>query len=172
MDNKTLLLMSGGALVIGTALYFTNRRIDMLSGNISNLLSGIDKISDNIDIPVSDTIVQAAVDNAAKKAANDAIASLKKSLAKDIDYHVTEAINKAYATVEGDVKTKLLNQVNIQTIENIENKVSEKLVKRILSTSSLKMFTPNDSKESIIKTCAENGMSAWEIERILNASTK
>lgn len=34
------------------------------------------------------------------------------------------------------------------------------------------MFTPNDSKESIIKTCAENGMSVWEIERILNAGTK
>lgn len=168
MKDTTVVAIGAGFILTGVALHLINKKVNTLSDNVSKVLDGIDAVSNNIDISIPETVVNSAAQNAANKAAEGAVTALKNSMAKEIESQVKNAVSEAYKSVEGDVKSKLEEQINLQTIEDIKNKVSGEIVKKIFTTNNFPLrFTSSDSKESIIKTCAENGMSAWEIERIL-----
>ncbi len=168
MKDTTIVVIGAGFVLTGIALHLINKKVNILSDNISKVLDGVDMMSNNIDISVSDEVVKAAAQNAANKAAESAVTAIKKTMANDIHAKVKEAVSEASKGIEKDVKSKLEEQINLQTIDDIKNKVSGEIVKKIFTSNGFPLrFTSSDSKESIIKTCAENGMSAWEIERIL-----
>jgi hypothetical protein len=142
----------------------TQRNLD---NKLNDVLKGIDRMSNNIDVDIPESIVNAAVNRAVDKHAEDAATHVLKSVAKSIDERVTEVTKSAYKNVENDIKKKLLDKVNLQTIEEIKTLAAKEIAKK----TSIPIYTLGAStKESIIKTCTDSGMSAWEIERILKAA--
>lgn len=142
----------------------TQRNLD---NKLNDVFKGIDRMSSKIDVDIPESIVNAAVDRAVEKHAEDAATHVFKSMAKSIDERVTEITKSAYNNVEDDVKKKLLDRVNLQTIEEIKNLAAKEIAKK----TSLPIYSlGTTTQEAIIKACTERGMSAWEIERILKAA--
>ena len=137
-------------------------RVTGMEKKLNDICKSIDGISDSVDLTIPEELTKVAVSKAAEKAA-------KASVNKAIDSAIKTAVDDIYKDVAGDVKKKLEDQVNLASIERIEKQVSEKVANTIVKTSPFFGIGDSTSKESLVKTCVDNGMDAWEIKRILEA---
>jgi hypothetical protein len=133
----------------------------------------INQIANGIDINVPEDVVNAAM---AKAAANVTaqVANKAVSLVKDdIDKKINESINKAYDEVKGDLEKHLSDQINLTTIDKIENQVVDKAATMIAKNHKYYGYglTGNSSAGDIVRTCLENGMDAWDTQRILEKAS-
>ena len=167
-----LLGVGGVALGAGVVCALTFDRVNGMDDKLTGISRGMRYIQDNVSMDIPEEVAKelyrnAAQDfaaNAVKKASSDAT----KEISDSIKSQVKDVIKDAYKNVESDVKHQLESQINLQTIEKIQNQVSEKVAKQVIE-KSLFNFTKDSSKEDVIKTCIENGMETWEIERILKS---
>lgn len=150
-------------------------RIKKMDAKLTGITGGMSFIKDNIDLNIEEDFAKELVRIAAKDVAtnvvNDAAAYTKKEIASDISNQVKNIISASYKNVEESVKKELESQINLQTIEKVQNMAAEKVAKQILDKSLiLGTTTTGTSKEDLIKTCVANGMDAWDIKRILEAT--
>lgn len=163
----SLLGLSACVFILADNQERLNKNQMILDNKLNDVFKGIDRMSSDINIDISESIVEAAVNRAVEKSAEDAATHVFKSVAKSIDEKVTEVTKSAYKNVEDDVKKKLLDKINLQTIEEIKNIAAKEIAKKTpIPVYSLGCNT----QESIVKSCTDRGMSAWEIERILKAA--
>lgn len=174
MKDTTVVVMGLGLVGCGIAIYTLNQKLNKMDANVSQFVSGVTTLTNSIpEIDIKDEILQGAAYNAAKKAADEGVKKISKSITESVNNQVSSAIKTAYSNVEDDVKKKLMDSISVTTIDDIKKTVSNELVKKMFSGSVVRpVFTSGDSKEAIIKTCVENNMAAWEIERILNSLNK
>lgn len=165
--------VAGFALGCAVVAVYEADKVKTMDNKLTDIFRGIGYIQNNIDLEVPEEVAKAMVRNAAQNVANEAVIkatdSAVKEIKKDINNQVKTAVKDAYKSVEGDVKHHLESQINMQTIDKIQNAVSEKVAKQIMDRS-LFIGSSGSSKDALIKTCIENGMDAWEIRRILEAS--
>lgn len=165
--------VGGFALGCLAVALFEADKVKTMDNKLTGICKGMDFIKDNISLDVPEETAKALVRNAAQNIANDAVTKASLEAVKDIKTEINNRIkivvNDAYDNVESEVRNKLESQINLQTIEKIQNSVSEKVAKQIVD-SSLFAGRGGSSKDDIIKTCVANGMDAWDIRRILEAS--
>ena len=146
-------------------------KTNLMNDKLTGISRGLSYIQDNVDLQVPEEVAKSMMRDAAysvaQNAVNSATESAKKEIKKEISDQVKSVVKDAYKNVEADVRHQLEAQINLQTIEKIQGEVSEKVAKQIVSNA---LFTKSSTKEDIIKTCVDNGMDAWDIRRILEAS--
>lgn len=162
-----LLGLSACVFVLADNQEKLNKNQMILDNKLNSVFKGLDGMSNGINVDISESILEAAVNRAVEKSAKDAATYIFKSVAKSIDEKVTEITKSAYNNVENDVKKALLDKINLQTIEEIKGLAAKEIAKK----TSLPIYSlGTNTQEAIIKACADKGMTAWEIERILKAA--
>jgi hypothetical protein len=139
----------------------------LLENKMDGVLGVRDSIASTLDVDIPEAIVKSAVEKAVDKRANDAAAHVIKSIAKSIDMNVTDIVKESYNNIEDDVKKALLDKINLQTLDDIKKLAAKEISKKVPFPS---LTLSNSGMDDIVKSCAENGMSAWEIERIIKAA--
>ena len=114
------------------------------------------------------------VRDAATKVANTAVENGSRQALKDIESHINSEISKAvsssYEAIEKGLQDKLEKEINLQTIERIENAVSEKVSKQVLNTLKVDSAANKAlTKADVIKACVDKGMKSWEISDVVSA---
>lgn len=139
----------------------------LLENKMDGVLGVRDSIANALDVDIPEAVIKSAVEKAVDKSANDAAAHVLKSMTKSIDNNVTDIIKKSYNNVEDDVKKALLDKINLQTLDDIKKLAAKEIAKKVPFPS---LSLSNNGLDDIVKSCAESGMSAWEIERIIKAA--
>lgn len=175
MKESTAVVIGIGSFAAGCALVsiYAISNANSMENKLDSINKGLRYIQDNVDLTVPEETASALVKSAASDIAHNEVIKAtehaRNEIRKEISKNVKDIVSDSYKNVEGDIRNKLEEQINMQTIEKIQNAVSEKVAKQIVS-NSLFAAKGTSSKEDIIKTCVENGMDAWEIRRILEAS--
>lgn len=165
--------VGGFALGCAAVALFEADKINRMEDKLTGIFKGVNYIQDNVDLSVPEEVAKTMVRNAAQDVANRAVQNATdeavKEIKKEINTHVKSVVKDAYKNVEADVKHQLESQITLQTIDKIQNSVSEKVAKQIVDKA---LFFPgtSSSKEDLVKTCVANGMDAWDIRRILEAT--
>ncbi len=156
----------------GMAVYEADK-VKSIEAKCTGICKGINYIQENIDLNVPEEVASELMRKAAMDSAHSlvekATISAKKEITNDIHNQVKATVKEAYKNVESDIKEKLEAQINLQTIDKIQNQVSEKVAKQIVD-KSLFSVTKNSSTEDLVKACVDSGMASWEIERVLRAA--
>lgn len=164
---------SAGCAATGIACAGYVKNID---NKFTNISGGIKYIQDNIKLDIPEEVASELVKSLSKDIAAEQVKKASEAacaeVAKDMKNVIKGNVANAYSSIEDTLKDKLEKEINIQTIERIENKVAEKVAKQIVNKAlfSGQSGSTGTSKESIINTCVANGMDAWEIKRILDAA--
>ncbi len=172
MNTEEKVVVMGIATGVGfalCALAFDQIRSNqvLLENKMDKVLGVRDSIADTLDIDIPEAIIKSAVEKAVDKSATDAATNVFKSMAKSIDDRVNDIVKDSYSNIEGDVKKALLDKINLQTIDDIKKLAAKEIAKMVPFPA---LSFSNNSVDEIIKSCAEKGMSAWEIERIIKAA--
>lgn len=148
-------------------------KVNKIDAKCTGICRGINYIQENIDLNIPEDVASELMRKAAMDSAHNlvekATVSAKKEIVNDIHNQVKATVKEAYKNVEGEVKEKLESQINLQTIDKIQNQVSEKVAKQIVE-KSLFSVAKNSSTEDLVKACVDSGMASWEIERVLRAA--
>lgn len=173
MKDSTAAIIGGLCFVGGcaTVCAIGAGKVKLMDDKLTGICKAMDEVTHNVDLTVPENIAEIAMRKAAEKASERAISGVKEVAMKECSSELKKAVNEAYKSVEGDIKEKLESQINLASIERIEKQVSEKVAEKMFRTAPFNTTAPT-SKESIIKTCADNGMSAYEINRILETLNK
>ena len=147
-------------------------KVQKIDDKLTGFCKGMNYIQESIDLSVPEEVAEELTKKAAEKVALDqvkkATTDARAEIVSDIKAQVKTAVSNEYAKIAPELKDTLEKQINLQTIERIEQQAAAKVAKQILDKGGL--VPQASSKESIIKTCAENGMSAYEIQKILEAT--
>lgn len=164
-------LVAYGAGVL-TECALNQGRINDMENKLNNICKSVDSLS-NIDLTIPDdlakVVITKAADKAAAKVADSAVKSTTKDIKESVKTRVSNTLNDMYKDVEEDVKNKLMDQVNIASIERIEKQVADKVADKVFKQTP-KLIVGDTSKNDIIQTCLENGMDAFDIRRVLEAA--
>ena len=171
MKESTAAIIGVTAFGLGCAAVCAIRisKVHGMDRKLNDICKGIEGMTDNIDFTVPENIANVAIRNAADKAAQKAVSGVKDVAVDHVDSLVQATINETYKALEPELKKKLEDQINLASIEKIEQQVAGKVAERIFKSTPLVLGQSN-SKEDLIKTCVANGMDAWDIRRILEAS--
>lgn len=172
MNTEEKIMLLGIATGVGFVVCaYAFDRIRSNQALLENKMDGVlgvrDSVANALDVDIPEAIVKSAVEKAVDKSANDAATHVLKSMTKSIDKNVTDIVKESYNNVEGDVKKALLDKINLQTIDDIKKLAAKEIAKKVPFPS---LSLSNNGLDDIVKSCAENGMSAWEIERIIKAA--
>lgn len=178
-NNNLMLTLGLGALAIGGVMMYVdyNNRINGLENTLNAITNSVNSIAKDVDLTVPEDVVRVAVaqaaDKAADKAVNSAVASIKTTVAKNMDERITSTIKDMYGSLEDDMRKKLLEKVNLTSLEKIENQVSDKVASQVMKTmlSKVTSFGGNGSasKAEVAKYLAEQNYSSWQIKDVLDA---
>jgi len=176
-NNNLMLTLGLGVVVIGGVMLYVNynNRVNKLENTLDAITNGINSIAKDVDLTVPDDIVKVAVAQAANKAAdkavNSAVTSIKATVAKNMDERITSTIKDVYGSLEEDMKKKLLEKVNLTSLEKIEDQVSDKVAGQVMKTmlSKVTSIGSGSSKADVAKYLAEQNYSSWQIKDILDA---
>lgn len=154
-----------------TVCYVEAGKVQSIDDKFTGLARGLSFIKDNIDLNIPEEAANAMINAAANEVAIDivkkAAEACKKEISTNINQQVKNYIAQAYTGVEKSVTEKLEKEINIQTIERIENRVSEKVAKQILSSYTNPWS--GTSKADIAKACIDNGMDGFDVARVMQS---
>lgn len=176
-NNNLMLTLGLGALAIGGVMMYVdyNNRINGLENTLNAITNSVNSIAKDVDLTVPEDVVRVAVAQAANKAAdkavNSAVTSIKTTVAKNMDERITSTIKDMYGSLEDDMKKKLLEKVNLTSLEKIENQVSDKVAGQVMKTmlSKVTSIGNGSSKADVAKYLAEQNYSSWQIKDILDS---
>lgn len=176
-NNNLMLTLGLGALAIGGVMMYVNynNRINGLENTLNAITNSVNSIVKDADLTVPEDVVKVAVAQAANKAAdkavNSAVASIKTTVVKNMDERITATIKDVYGSLEDDMKKKLLEKVNLTSLDKIENQVSDKVAGQVMKTMLSKVTSFGNgsaSKAEVAKYLAERNYSSWQIKDILD----
>ena len=178
-DSNVMMALGLGMVAIGGVVTYVhcNNRINSMEQTLNSITEGISRIAGDVDITVPEDMVKIAVaqaaDNAANKAVDSAVSSIKNSVAKSMDERITGTIKEVYSSLEEDMRTKLLEKVNLASLENIENQVSDKVAQQVMKTMLSKVGNFGSSaasnKAEVAKFLAEKHYATWQIKDVLDS---
>ena len=169
MNNKTKLFLGIAAPIATSVLalinsYSTSKKLD-------TFMDGMDKLSDGIDVDIPDKIVNTAMNEAAKKAANQKAAEAAKAVKAHMFNTVDEKVKESVGDVTPEIRKRLEEQISMVDIADIKSEVIKKAAGIVTENVSFPSFMAGKSSAAeIIEACTKAGMSSWQIENILNAA--
>lgn len=129
MFNKDVMNFVGfvaGLCAAGYA-YYISKKMDAVAKRLDTT---VDKISENVDVDVSEAMINEAVEKAvnreAKKTVKEAADSVKEEIRKDIYTEVKKSVDLAYRDTKESVKMELEKQIGELNIDGVRREVIEK----------------------------------------------
>lgn len=174
MKKETMIKLGFAAVgIIGVVAY---AKAYTANENVKELLASMDKVSDGIDVDISESMLRVAVNNAADKAAKAATEKAVKEIREDISNTVARSVSKAVGDIKPAVQQSLEQKITMIDIAEIKKDVVKSTAKKLAEDMAFpNLFSgrnvPNSTAE-IIKVCTDAGMSSWQIENILETAQK
>lgn len=175
MKDSLAVGLSVAAFAVGcaTVAVIEADKVNKIDAKFNYIAKGINYVQENVDLTVPEEVASEMVKKAAQSIANEEVHKVAKAAANDVKADVNKAVKTAikdeYEKLAPTLKDKLEKEINVQTIERIEQQVSAKVAKQILTNYTPAYSITSGSKADIIKTCVDSGMASWEIENVLKA---
>ena len=167
--NKSMIEL--GLLVVGAGLsvvsiIFTSKANKKLNKTCDAIGTKVDEICDDVEIDISEEIVEEAVKVAAARYARNAVEGINKELLKDAKNQISAAVktsvDMAYQNIKTGIKEELARQVNNVDISGIKKQVieeaSEKAKEKFsneLDSIAARFSSDLESSSKIYKTIAD-----------------
>lgn len=175
MKTSTIATLVGiGAFSAGCAAtaYACAEHVKHVDDKFTGLHAGMKFIEDNISLDIPEDVASELVKSAAKEIATEQVKKASEAACKEITKDMKNVIKgnvaNAYSNIEDTLKNKLEKEINLQTIERIESKVSEKVAKQILINYA-NPFAGGTTKADIAKACIDNGMDGFDVARVMSS---
>lgn len=127
MTDKTLGILGVGFGI--ACLYFAAKTTEKMD-------KAVNELSKNIDVDISDSIVNKAVEKAVDRAASEAVYKESRNavnlIKADIHSEVKKAVNMAYSDLKGDVAKEMDRQVANIDLKDISDEITEKATKKVM----------------------------------------
>jgi len=132
---------------------------------------GFDRVSDNVEVEIPESILTIAMNKAADKEAKIAANECRQMARDTINEMVKEEIAKVKGDLSKSVKENVEKQVSMLDINDIKKEVAKDVGKSVVYDlcSGLHGTRTNDAV-AVINACREAGItSEWQIRNILES---
>lgn len=171
MKKETMFAIGLGVVgIIGLAAY---SKASVTDEHIKELMKTMDRMSDNIDVDISEKLVDRAVKVAADKAVKVAADKAAKKITEDIDDYISDGISEAISNIKPEIRHTLEKQITMLDLEDIKNDVVKKTAGIVAENISIPGFlSSRNNTADVVKACVDADMDSWEIQNILKTMQK